>query len=216
MHALSLTWLLTILAALCGALHLSAEYRGPRRQVYLFKPLTVLFIIAIALTIPGPPTQRYRAAILAGLVCSIWGDVFLMLPGDRFLPGVASFLLAHLAYLVAFTEGAPFGVAPLLLLPFATLGAGMLVLLWPRLGPMRGPVVVYLCVIVAMAWQAASRAATLGSRGALLAAAGAALFVFSDASLALNRFRRPFRAAQGVILPTYYAAQLLIAWSVGA
>lgn len=211
-----LTWLLTTLAALCGALHVRAEYREPKRQVYLFKPLTVLFIIAIALTIPGQPSERYRAAILAGLVCSIAGDVFLMLPGDRFLPGVASFLLAHLAYLVAFTTDAPFGAAPLLLLPFAALGAAMLVLLWPRLGTMRGPVVIYLAVIVAMAWQATSRAATLGSHGALLAAAGAALFVLSDAALALNRFRRPFSAAQAVILPTYYAAQLLIAWSVGS
>jgi uncharacterized membrane protein YhhN len=216
MIALPLTLLLTALAAVSATLHLRAEYRGPRRQIYLFKPLTVLFIIAIALTIPGSPSGRYRAAILAGLVCSIAGDVFLMLPGDRFLPGVASFLLAHLAYLVAFTQDAPFGAAPLLLLPFATFGAGMLVLLWPRLGTMRGPVVVYLAVIVAMAWQATSRAATLGSHSALLAALGATLFVLSDASLALNRFHRPFRAAQAVILPTYYAAQLLIAWSVGA
>jgi uncharacterized membrane protein YhhN len=175
----------------------------------------VLFIIAIAATIPGPPSEHYRAAILAGLLCSIAGDVFLMLPGDRFLPGVASFLLAHLAYLVAFTTGFPFGTAPLLLVPFAAFGAVMLVLLWPKLGAMRVPVTIYLVVIVAMAWQAASRAATLSSHGTLHAAIGASLFVLSDAALALNRFRQPFRAAQAVILPSYYAAQLLIAWSVG-
>lgn len=209
------TILLTILSALSGALHVRAEYRGPKRQVYLFKPLTVLLVIAIALTIPGPPNGRYRVAVLVGLICSMAGDTFLMLPGDRFLPGVASFLLAHLAYLMAFTSSAPFGDAPLLLLPFAALGAGMLWRLWPRLGAMRGPVVVYLAVIVVMAWQAASRAAFLGTTGARLAAAGAVLFVLSDASLAVNRFQRPFRAAQAVILPTYYTAQLLIAWSVG-
>jgi len=211
----TLTLLLTTLAALAGALHVRAEYRGSRRQVYLLKPLTVVFIIAIAATIPGPPSAHYRAAILAGLLCSIAGDVFLMLPGDRFLPGVASFLLAHLAYLVAFTTGFPFGTAPLLLLPFAAFGAVILVLLWPKLGVMRVPVTIYLVVIVAMAWQAASRAATLSSHGALHAAIGATLFVISDAALALNRFYRPFRAAQAVILPSYYAAQLLIAWSVG-
>jgi uncharacterized membrane protein YhhN len=215
MNALPLTLLLTTLAVLAGARHVRAEYRGSKRQVYLFKPLTVLLIIAIALTIPGPPSGRYRVAVLAGLACSITGDVFLMLPGDRFLAGVASFLLAHLAYLAAFTTGVPLGAAPLLLLPFAALGATMLWLLWPRLGTMRGPVVVYLAVIVVMAWQANGRAAALGSHGALLAAAGASLFVLSDAALALNRFHRPFRAAQAIILPTYYAAQLLIAWSVG-
>lgn len=206
---------LTALAVISGALHVRAEYRGTRRQVYFFKPLTVLCIFAIALTIPGAPVGRYRAAVLAGLICSIAGDVFLMIPADRFLPGVASFLLAHLAYIAAFTDGVPFGAEPLWLIPFAVLGAAMLVLLWPRLGAMRGPVVVYLAVIVAMAWQAAGRAVTLGSHSALLAAAGASLFVISDTALALNRFRRPFRTAQAVILPTYYAAQLLIAWSVG-
>ena len=208
-------WILNASAAIAAALHVRAEYRGARRQVYFFKPLTVLCIIAVALIIPAAAGGRYRAAVLAGLACSIAGDVFLMLPGDRFLAGVASFLLAHLAYLVAFTTGVPFGASPLLLLPFAAVGAAMLRLLWPRLGSMRGPVVVYLAVIVAMAWQAASRAATLGTSAAFLAAAGATLFLISDAALALNRFHRPVRAAQAVILPTYYAAQLLIAWSVG-
>lgn len=206
--------LLTALAALTGALHIRAEYRGPKWQVYLCKPLTLALVIALALTMPGLPSERYRVAVLVGLACSMAGDTFLMLPKDLFLPGLASFLLAHLAYLVAFTTAVPFGAAPLLLLPFAVVGAAMLWRLWPRLGPMRGPVVVYLAVIVAMAWQAAGRAAALGSRSTLLAALGAALFVLSDATLALNRFQRPFRAAQAVILSTYYAAQLLIAWSV--
>jgi len=208
-------WSLTVLAAMSGVLHVRAEYRSARRQIYFFKPLTVLCIIAVAFILPGPADARYRTAILVGLFCSIAGDVFLMLPGDRFLPGLASFLLAHLVYLVAFTSGVAFGAAPPLLLPYAVLGAAMLWLLWARLGSLRGPVVVYLGVIVLMAWQAASRAAALGSCGAMLAAIGAALFVLSDASLAWNRFYRPFRAAQAVILSTYYAAQLLIAWSVG-
>jgi len=205
---------LAALVAISGASHVRAEYRGARRQIYLFKPLTVLCIIAVAIILPGPPDARYRTAILAGLICSIVGDVFLMLPGDRILPGLGSFLLAHLAYLVAFTTGVAFGAAPAWLFPYAAIGVAMLWLLWARLGSLRGPVVVYLGVIVLMAWQAASRAATLGSTSAMLAAVGAALFVLSDASLAWNRFYRPFRAAQAAILSTYYAAQLLIAWSV--
>jgi len=205
----------TALAVITGGLHVRAEYTGDRRQVYLFKPLTVLFITAIAFLMPGEASERYRIAVLVGLACSIAGDVFLMLPRDRFLPGVVSFLLAHLAYLVAFTAGVRFGAAPLRLLPFAALGITMLALLWPRLGSMRLPVVVYLVVIVMMAWQATSRAVVLESRGALLAAIGATLFVISDSALALNRFHRPFPAAQAVILPTYYAAQVLIAWSIG-
>jgi len=211
---LGLSLLLTALALVTGALHVRAEYRGPRAQVYVFKPLTTSLIIALALLVPVHVGERYRLAVLAGLVCSLAGDVFLMLPKDRFLFGVASFLLAHLAYLVAFTADTPFGRAPLLLLPYGMLGISVLAMLWRGLGSMRGPVVVYVAAIVAMAWQAAARADALGTLGAQLAAVGAALFVVSDATLATDRFRQPFRAARAVILPTYYAAQILIAWSM--
>ena len=51
--------------------------------------------------------------------------------------------------------------------------------------------------------------------GSRLAAVGATLFMASDAVLALNRFRRPLRGAQAVIMLTYVAAQALIALSVG-
>jgi len=205
---------LTAAAVLTGALHVRAEYRGPRRLVYLFKPLTTVLILTLALTTAVPVSATYRAAIIIGLVCSLAGDVFLMLPKDRFLPGVASFLMAHVAYLVGFTTDVPFGVMPLLLVPCALLGAAMLGLLWRGLGSMRVPVIVYLVVILAMLWQAVTRGVVLGTTGAWLAAVGAAVFVVSDSALALDRFRKPYRAAQAVILPTYYAAQLLIAWSV--
>jgi uncharacterized membrane protein YhhN len=39
---------------------------------------------------------------------------------------------------------------------------------------------------------------------------GALLFCASDGVLAWNRFHRPFQAAQGIILTTYYSAQVLI------
>jgi len=44
---------------------------------------------------------------------------------------------------------------------------------------------------------------------------GAFLFLASDAVLAVNRFRRPFRLAQAVILSSYFAGQLMISLSVG-
>ena len=46
-----------------------------------------------------------------------------------------------------------------------------------------------------------------------LAAMGALLFVASDSALAWDRFKQEFKAAQAVILATYFAAQWLIALS---
>jgi uncharacterized membrane protein YhhN len=182
--------------------------------VYLFKPLTtalLLLLAALAISAQGP---RYQVAIVVGLGCSLVGDVMLMLPGDRFVPGLAAFLLAHLAYLAAFASGVPIAAAPLLLLPFLATGALLLRLLWPGLGNYRGPVLLYTVAIVLMVWRAWGREMAVPGAGALLAASGATLFMGSDASLALNRFRRPVPGAQIAIMTSYVAAQAMIALSV--
>jgi uncharacterized membrane protein YhhN len=43
---------------------------------------------------------------------------------------------------------------------------------------------------------------------------GAILFLVSDSVLAINRFAKPFRAAEALLLTTYFAAQTLIALSL--
>ncbi|MCP4370587.1 MAG: lysoplasmalogenase, partial [Deltaproteobacteria bacterium] len=52
------------------------------------------------------------------------------------------------------------------------------------------------------------------ARWALLAFAGAALFVLSDSALALNKFGEPFAAARALTLTTYFSAQWLIGLSI--
>ncbi len=92
----------------------------------------------------------------------------------------------------------------------------MLAYLWRGLSAaLKAPVGIYIAAIVTMAALAVSRALAGASAGSLSAAVGALLFVGSDATLAINRFRRPFRLAQAVVLGLYFAAQLLIAGSVG-
>ena len=75
------------------------------------------------------------------------------------------------------------------------------------------PVLIYMLVILVMAWRAIEYARQYPSPGPLAAALGALLFVISDSALALNRFARPFRAAQALVLGTYFLAQWLIALS---
>jgi uncharacterized membrane protein YhhN len=65
-----------------------------------------------------------------------------------------------------------------------------------------------------MAWQAWERWARLHTDTARLAAWGAALFVASDTTLALDRFLIPFSAHTVVVMTTYIAAQVLIALSI--
>jgi uncharacterized membrane protein YhhN len=204
---------LTVAALASALLTVRAEYKGPRRQVYVFKPLTVFLVILIALQTKFAVSPSYKQLIVAGLLCSLAGDVLLMLPRERFVAGLVCFLFAHLCYIAAFTTGgvralSAWGVAVLVLY-----GILMLRLLWPHLGKLKAPVSVYVAVILLMAWQALNRLMMVGDESSASVFAGALLFVASDSVLAWNRFRAEFKSAQAVVLGTYFAAQLLIALS---
>ncbi|HEX6038292.1 lysoplasmalogenase [Longimicrobium sp.] len=208
--------LLTVAIAVCAALTLRAEQRGIRRLVYVFKPLTTVLTGVLALSAADAVSGRYQALICAGLLFSLAGDVFLMLPRDRFVAGLASFLVAHGFYIAAFTPRPMTLHAPGALLVLVLVGIGLLRALWDGLGTLRGPVIVYAAALLVMAWQAAERWAGLGTTPALLAAVGAGLFVVSDSVLAWQRFVARYRWGQPVVLSTYFAAQWLIALSVAS
>jgi len=203
--------------ALAAGLALTwAEYRGPRALIYAAKPLATLLILALAAFAPPGADPWVARWIALGLIFSLAGDVLLMLPSDRFAAGLASFLVAHLCYIAAFTSEAGVQLAPLLLAP-------LLVAVWlvyrrlaPGLGELRIPVIVYTLVIVMMAWQALARCAVVSGAGPPLAAAGALLFATSDSALALARFQGPFQGSQAVVYASYFAAQWLIAVSLYA
>jgi uncharacterized membrane protein YhhN len=210
-----LTAILSLLAAVTASMHIRAEYRGPRLHVYLFKPLTTVLILLVAVDATGSEGSLYSYAIIAGLVCSLAGDLFLMLPSDRFVAGLVSFLVAHLFYTVGFISGMGFSLSLWALLPLLAYGVVMFSALSPHLGRMKLPVSVYMGAILVMAWQAWERWVWTRQQEALLAAIGAVLFLISDSALALNRFRGQYRSARALTLGTYFAAQWLIALSVG-
>lgn len=187
----------------------------------LLKTLTTLLVIAHALGLGGQGTPL-RTALLAGLVLSLVGDVALLWPQQGFLPGLVAFLLAHLAYLVAFTRGVPgvrLGAWPLAFAGYAVLAVVVLAVLWPGVpAPLRAPVVAYVLCLAAMAaqtasaWHHAGPQADRATRRRLAGAAiGGALFLTSDALLATNRFHTPLPLSTLWILATYWAAQWLIA-----
>lgn len=204
-------WCLAI-ALSAGLAIVAARRRGA--AFYVLKPLTTLLILALVWTEASPLTPFYRLLIAAGLVCSLIGDVLLMLPRERFVGGLVAFLVAHLLYIRAFTLD-ELRVTWWIVIPVAAYAAVLLRILLPRVPRgLKAPVAVYALVLLAMAWAAAERCVA-GWHGGGLAAAGAALFVASDSALAIDRFARQFRGADAVVLGTYYAAQTLIALSAG-
>ncbi|MFD2177152.1 lysoplasmalogenase [Veronia pacifica] len=201
--------MLSWLAVCCsGLMHINAAYRGPRWQYYLFKPLTILCLIAIALVAGEPGT--YRDFIIVGLVFSLAGDVLLMLPKERFVSGLSSFFLAHLCYSGAFWQANDGNVV--LWLPFmlAAFGVILFLLLLPNLGRFVLPVAIYILMISQMTWAAGQ--VWLAHPGQLsgFAFCGALLFMFSDAVLAVDKFKGPFKSATMLIMGSYFLSQALI------
>ena len=208
--------------ALSIALAIWFASRGPRVGLYIFKPLATLSILAVAVgALPGEPAV-YGALVVGGLVLSLAGDVALIFDGERwFLAGLVAFLAAHLCYVAAFltrahAAGVDEWVLPALAAALVGLyAAAVYATLRPKLGAMRVPAFVYMIALGAMAWAAALAWSADPSPATRYALGGAALFLASDTLLAVDRFRRPLPAAQLLILSTYYAAQWLIAVSVG-
>jgi uncharacterized membrane protein YhhN len=177
---------------------------------FVFKPLATLGVIAYAWP-RGADQPVQRRWVLIGLGLSLAGDVALLWPQAGFLPGLVSFLLAHGAYLWAFTRVQRFGALWTPFRVYAVLAGAILTHLWPGVpAALRVPVVVYVVALAAMAAQAAVLWRTGAPRGAVLALGGA-LFIASDALLATNKFAGPLPLASLWILATYWSAQWCIA-----
>lgn len=215
-----MTVALTIACAVALALTLRAERRDDTRGRYLFKPLASAAFIAVALAggALSHALSGYAGWIVAGLVLGAGGDVALMFRGKRsFLVGLVLFLLGHVAYVIACAQVVPMSDwLNAWIAAGVVFGAGVLVYLWPHLGTMRGPVILYVVTIMTMlvgactVWQAET---ALSARASALLAAGAVAFVASDVSVARQRFVAPSFVNRAWGLPAYYLGQLLIAWS---
>ena len=190
---------------------------GDVRLGYVSMPLTTILILLLTVTTPAAGAPRYKWSIVAGLGCSLAGDTLLMLPCDLFLAGLSAFLMAHLCYLMAFTSDSRLAAKPLAFLLWGAVGGCVVVGLWSRIPPaLQWSVAVYAVAILCMAAQAASRALTLRSLPATLAAAGATLFVASDVLLAVRKFGGELPASRLLVLGSYFSAQWLIGISVHA
>lgn len=167
---------------------------------------------------------RYRTSLVLGLGASLAGDLFLEAsPRGLFLPGLVSFLVAHLLYVAAYLSDTR-SLAPLRALPTYAYGAALLALLWPGLGPMAIPVAVYAAVICTMLWRAAARIGSAPLASARLALGGAITFAASDSLIAVARFGghlvdEALRTSTGwrlAIMTTYWLGQWAIAASAVA
>jgi uncharacterized membrane protein YhhN len=203
------------------ALLIRAEILGKQRQIYIFKPISTLLVIAVALLslLGFGRNPTYTICVTIGLLLSLGGDISLMFQENRkaFKIGLVLFLLAHITYTVAFALLGVFSTwdflsAGILLV----VGVGFFLLIRPNLGTMQGPVIAYIVVISVMVNQAGSTLVSpvFGASQALTILIGSILFYISDVILAANRFWKSWTYNR-ISLAFYYSGQLLIAMAAG-
>jgi uncharacterized membrane protein YhhN len=204
---------LVVAALIVAALDWYAVARKKRAPEYLLKPLTMVVLIAAAVALGSDDPAYVRGFTIAALVLSLAGDVFLMLPRDLFVPGLASFLLAHIAYIVAFLSfSEPAGwavvasVGVIAALMYGRLFRGMLATGRQALAVPVALYVLAISAMVASAFGAAGRADWTAARSAF-AIFGALLFFASDGMIGWSRFVRDFRGSRVAIIVTYHLAQ---------
>jgi uncharacterized membrane protein YhhN len=194
----------------------------PWHQVYLAhvasKPMVVLSLLAYYLA--GESARTRSALFVAALLLSWAGDVLLMGAGDLFfMLGLAAFLLSHIIYIAVYRQHAirPSTPQPLANVVFARsafpvllAGSGLVVILYPHLGSLRIPVLIYAAVLVVMVLQAIRRRGRTSPASFRWVVAGALLFMVSDSLLAINRFYTPLSQATFWIMTTYAMAQFCI------
>ncbi len=182
---------------------------APNLRRMIVKTLSIGILAVLAFHLGGP------MALILALGFSALGDAFLANEGDKnFLGGLASFLIAHIFYVVLFVNqpNEILFLQPLRLVGIVAMLAllgFMLFRLMPKVGSLKLPVLAYMLVISIMGVSA------MGVDKPL-AILGAVMFIASDAILATEKFLmaadNPHRAISSIaIWALYYIGQLLIA-----
>jgi uncharacterized membrane protein YhhN len=192
-----------------------AVFKGQKKFEYFSKPAVIIALLAWLWSTAG--ISGLLTWFTLGLVFSLVGDVFLMLPPAWFIAGVGSFLIAHLLYIAGFhTLKLVFSVPALVIIIFV-----VPFFLWyyrrisnglreKGLTGLRKPIFGYALVINLMLLSAYL---TFPSEDwaflpALYAAAGATLFFLSDSLLAWNRFVDSVPLGPALVMITYHLGQI--------
>lgn len=162
---------------------------------------------------------RNKAFLFAMLFCWL-GDVFLMFDQVYelfFMLGLGAFLIGHLSFILCYRqlksekgEGLNNPQKLRFSFPVLLIGTGLITILYPKLGDLKLPVMIYALVLSLMVIQAIFRYGFTSSKSFWFMTIGAMFFMLSDSLLAINKFLQPLPNAGISVMITYMVAQYLI------
>jgi len=183
------------------------------------KPLIIVTLIFYYLTAVAKE-ERSRTLLMA-LFFSGTGDILLMYVDAEpsfFMMGLIAFLVSHVFYIFTYRQHQYTGVEDRiqgiqkirLAFPIILSGTGLVFVLYPVLGDLKIPVIIYALVLIVMTLHALLRFGKTTSPSFWMVFAGALLFMISDSLLAINKFLEPLTYGNVWIMITYISAQYLI------
>ena len=188
-------------------------YLWENEMRWISKPLLMPVLMLVFYTAFDKKNGTLFYLILAALFLSWCGDV--LLQANLFIPGLVSFLLAHVCYIIYFKQTGNnrkglIQTKPLLIIPVLLYILLLLALLFPYLQELKIPVVVYSITIGVMLLMALNTRHQLNLSASFLFIMGALLFVLSDSLLAINLFVEKHWVMSLSVMATYATAQYLI------
>ncbi len=219
-----LTTLLFIAVLAAAVADWVAVAKGWKKIEYVAKPMTMVLLFGY-LALAGGFSATPLIWFGLGIFFSLAGDIFLMISYARFsnrwfLPGLAAFMLAHMAYIIGLNM--PFGEPS----PLWAIGIGIIlamtagrvlrrILAGVREKGLRRlvvPVVVYGTVITLMLLSAILTIYRVDWKTSAsgLVSLGAILFYFSDIILAWNKFVKPVRNGRVINMAAYHLGQIAL------
>ena len=196
-----------------------AVAKGWRKVEYVAKPWTMAALFLV-LAIVGRFSSLPLILFGLGILFSLAGDLFLMFSDRWFIPGLVSFLLAHVAYIAGFNIPLPVVSPTWALVVTLVLAFSAARLLRPIVAGLAAkgkrklitPVIVYGVVITLMLLSAMLTLFRLEWKAtpAALVSVGAMLFFFSDVILAWNKFVTPIKNGRVLNMVTYHLGQIAL------
>ncbi len=207
---------LTIAFILLTAIDLTGIFTGFSPLHYTAKPLLIPVLMLLLFFTATPVTGK--KLLFFALFFSWMGDVLLLveqLDPLFFIFGLACFLTTHICYIIFFLSIRSPNPSllfrqPVLLFLIPAYGLALVCFLYPNLGALKLPVILYATVICTMLLCSIHVFFKINSPANRFYVWGASAFVLSDSLLAINKFYQPFAFAGMLIMITYCAAQYFI------
>lgn len=200
--------------AFAGIANVVGEALGWSTLALVTKPLLMPLLACWLIAMRRRTWAPWLTWLLIGIGFAWIGDLLLMVDAEwAFMAGLGAFLVMNAMYITAFRAIPGPGLVrawPLAAIPYVIAWIGINAMLAP--GALRIPVIVYSAVLIAMGVLALDLVLRLAGRERWWPAIGAALFIVSDALIALTRFGplQPSHASGALVMLTYLAAQAFI------